>query len=88
MGEKFGENVNISIWQIKFGENVKILIIVVELYDVWQIKFGDLVKFAKFAKLFFRQTFVLYGICVFHKSHTYLIIGTERSELMNFPLKP
>ena len=31
MGEKFGENVKISIWQIKFGENVKILTIVVEL---------------------------------------------------------
>ena len=31
MGEKFGENVKISIRQIKFGENVKILTIVVEL---------------------------------------------------------
>ena len=31
VGEKFGENVKNSIWQIKFGKNVKILTIVVEL---------------------------------------------------------
>ena len=52
----------ISIWRIKFGENVTILTIVIEWKDVWRIKFGDLVKFAKFTKLFSHQTFVLYGI--------------------------
>ena len=40
---------------MKFGENVKILTILVELQDVWQIKFANLVKFAKFTKLFSRQ---------------------------------
>ena len=29
---------------------------------IWQKKFGDLSNFAKFAKLFSHQTFVLYGI--------------------------
>ena len=47
----------INLAEIKFGENVKILIIVVELQKAWQIKFGDLVKIVK---LFSHQTFVLY----------------------------
>ena len=29
---------------------------------IWRKKFGDLSNFAKFAKLFSHQTFVLYGI--------------------------
>ena len=55
----------LKVWQKCFnnqfgeGENVKILIIVVELQNVWQIKFSDLVKFAKFAKLFSHQTSLL-----------------------------
>ena len=53
IGKKIWRKRKKSIWRIKFGENVKILTIVVELQDVWQIKFG------RFGKI--RQTFVLYG---------------------------
>ena len=60
--EKFGKN---QFGEIKFSENIKILIIVVELKNVWQIKFGDMVKLAKFTKLFSCQTFVLYIIIDF-----------------------
>ena len=60
--EKFGKN---QFGEIKFSENIKILIIVVGLKNVWQIKFGDMVKLAKFTKLFSRQTFVLYIIIDF-----------------------
>ena len=37
---------------------------------IWRKKFGDLSNFAKFAKLFSHQTFVLYGshkICIFKR---------------------
>ena len=57
-GEKFGENVKNQFGKMKFGENVNILIIVTK----FGIKFDDLVKFAK---LFSRQTFVLYGIIIY-----------------------
>ena len=49
LGQKFGGNVNLT--EIKFGENVKILIVVVELQNVWRIKFAKI-----------HQTFVLYDI--------------------------
>ena len=54
-----------SLVREKFGENVIILIIVVELQNAWRKKFGDLVKFAK---LFSHQTFVLYSILVVYLS--------------------
>ena len=46
------ENVKNQFGKRKFGKNITILIIVVEVKNVWQIKFGNLVKFAKFTKLF------------------------------------
>ena len=59
----FGEMLKIQFGEKKFGDNafrqkrISQFIII-----IWRIKFGDLVKFAKFAKLFSHQTFVLYGI--------------------------
>ena len=45
--KKFGENV-----KNQFGENIKTLIIVVELQNVWSTKFGNLVNFPNFVKFF------------------------------------
>ena len=39
---------------------------------IWQKKFGDLSIFAKFAKLFSRQTFVLYGNWLNNRRETQL----------------
>ena len=53
MREKLSKNVKNQFGKIKFGENVKILIIVVELQKVWQID--------KICQI--RQTFLSPNIC-------------------------
>ena len=58
IGQKFVKN---QFGQIKFGKSIKILMIVVELQNFGK-NIDDLLKFAKFAKLFSHQTFVLYGM--------------------------
>ena len=62
-GLKFGESAKKSIWRKKVWRiSPRILLVYNILAIYWRIKFGEISQFAKFAKLWSLQTFVVYGI--------------------------
>ena len=61
-GLKFGESAKKSIWRKKVWRiSPRILLVYNILAICWRIKFGEISQFAKFAKLWSLQTFVVYG---------------------------
>ena len=61
-GLKFGESAKKSIWRKKVWRISLRILVVYNISYMLSNKFGEISQFAKFAKLWSLQTFVVYGI--------------------------
>ena len=61
MEENFGEFAPAAFWRVKRESNPPILLNNY-IFKNWRVKFGEFQEFAKFTKVFLRQSFALYGI--------------------------